>query len=80
MSKAASSAAQAVGGKLALCPAECVVVEDASAGIQAAKAGGFYVVSIGDGTALLGPDRSISKLAELPVLCQKLRKAELLAD
>lgn len=66
--------------KLALCPAECVVVEDAASGVQAAKAGGFYVVSIGDGTALLGPDRSISKLTELPVLCQKLRKAELLAD
>jgi beta-phosphoglucomutase len=33
--------------QLGLPPAECVVVEDAAAGIEAAKAGGFYAVGLG---------------------------------
>lgn len=33
--------------QLGLTPEECVVVEDAEAGIQAAKAGGFYAVGLG---------------------------------
>ena len=33
--------------QLDLSPAECVVVEDAAAGVQAAKAGGFRIVGLG---------------------------------
>jgi beta-phosphoglucomutase len=34
-------------GQLGLSPTECVVVEDAAAGIEAARAGGFYSVGLG---------------------------------
>ena len=34
-------------GQLNLPPAECVVVEDAAAGIEAAKAGGFRSIGLG---------------------------------
>lgn len=34
-------------GQLGVLPAECVVVEDATAGIQAARAGGFRTVGLG---------------------------------
>ncbi|HKY53930.1 MAG TPA: HAD-IA family hydrolase, partial [Anaerolineales bacterium] len=34
-------------GQLNLSPAECVVVEDAAAGIEAARAGGFRSVGLG---------------------------------
>jgi HAD superfamily hydrolase (TIGR01509 family) len=34
-------------GQLGLAPAECVVVEDATAGIQAAQAGGFHSIGLG---------------------------------
>jgi beta-phosphoglucomutase-like phosphatase (HAD superfamily) len=33
--------------QLNLLPAECVVVEDAAAGIEAARAGGFHSVGLG---------------------------------
>jgi HAD superfamily hydrolase (TIGR01509 family) len=33
--------------QLGLPPAQCVVVEDAAAGVEAAKAGGFYTVGLG---------------------------------
>jgi HAD superfamily hydrolase (TIGR01509 family) len=33
--------------QLDLPPAECVVVEDAAAGIEAAKAGGFHAIGLG---------------------------------
>ena len=61
--------------KLNLCPSECIVVEDAVAGIQAAKAGGFFAVGIGDAANAPEVDYSISALAELPILCQKLNTA-----
>lgn len=42
--------------QLQLPPQECVVVEDAAAGIQAAKAGGFYAVGLGPPTRVGGAD------------------------
>ena len=59
--------------KLNLCPSECIVVEDAVAGIQAAKAGGFFAVGIGDAANAPGADASISGLKEIPILCKKFR-------
>ena len=44
-------------------------------GIQAAKAGGFFAVGIGDAANAPEVDYSISALAELPILCQKLNTA-----
>ena len=61
--------------KLGLRPAECTVIEDSVAGIQAAKTGGFYAVGIGDAVNAPEVDHSISALTELPILCQKLRTA-----
>ena len=37
-----------VAGRLNLRPAECVVFEDAEAGVRSARAGGFHVVGLGD--------------------------------
>jgi beta-phosphoglucomutase len=34
-------------GQLGLPPAQCIIVEDAAAGVEAAKAGGFYAVGLG---------------------------------
>lgn len=50
---------------LGLCPSECYVVEDADAGIAAARAGGF--VSVGIGSAAQNPDAdySVSRLSDL---------------
>ena len=59
--------------KLNLYPSECIVVEDAVAGIQAAKAGGFFAVGIGDAANAPGADASISGLKEIPILCKKFR-------
>jgi beta-phosphoglucomutase len=46
-------------------PEECIVVEDAYAGIDAAKAGGFYAVGIGDAAGYEKSDVSITALQEL---------------
>jgi beta-phosphoglucomutase len=40
-----------VAGRLAVYPAQAIVFEDAEAGIDAARAGGFYTVGIGGATA-----------------------------
>lgn len=45
-----------------LSPHECVVVEDAQAGIQAAKAGGFYAVGLGPPARLVGADACFPNL------------------
>ena len=42
--------------QLGLTPAQCVVVEDAAAGIEAAKAGGFFTVGLGPGERLVYAD------------------------
>ena len=54
-------AAQFIG----LDPSECVVVEDADSGIEAAKRGGFYAISIGDSVTNGLDDRHIRSLVEL---------------
>ena len=50
---------------LGVTPANCVVFEDAEAGIQAAKAGGMKVIGIGDKTVLHEADLVISSLSEM---------------
>lgn len=50
---------------LRLSPAACAVVEDAVAGIDAANAGGFFSVGIGDAAAYEATDRRIGSLREL---------------
>lgn len=62
--------------KLGLKPEQCIVVEDAHAGIQAAKAGGFLAVGIGDAAAAAGTDYPISGLSELVPLCKKLNQGQ----
>ena len=50
---------------LGLAPADCAVIEDAVAGIDAARAGGFLSIGIGDAAAYEKTDRSIRSLSEL---------------
>lgn len=50
---------------MGLDPSECVVVEDADSGIEAAKRGGFYAISIGDSVTNGLDDRHINSLVEL---------------
>lgn len=50
---------------LQLLPEECVVVEDAYAGIDAAKAGGMTAVGIGEAAGYEKTDHPIEKFAEL---------------
>lgn len=45
--------------------AECLVIEDAHSGIDAAKAGGFTAVAIGDATTHKGADYKITNLSDL---------------
>ena len=54
-------AAQFIG----LDPSVCVVVEDADSGIEAAKRGGFFAISIGDSVTNGLDDRHIRSLVEL---------------
>ena len=51
--------------RLGLDPKECVVVEDALAGIDAAIAGGFLPVAIGDATKHRGAKRVLSAFGDL---------------
>lgn len=50
---------------LSLQPANCIVLEDAIAGVQAAKAGGMKVVGIGNPDVLHGADLVVSGLDQL---------------
>ena len=50
---------------LGLAPADCAVVEDAEAGIDAAKAGGFLSIGIGPAAAYPRTDHPIASLSEL---------------
>ena len=50
---------------IGLQPSECIVVEDAHAGIDAAKAGGFTAVAIGDARTHSQADYKINELKEL---------------
>lgn len=46
-------------------PSNCAVVEDATSGIEAAKAGGFYAIAISDATKSPLADRIITKLPDI---------------
>lgn len=50
---------------MGLAPEECAVVEDAFAGIDAAKAGEMYAIGIGDASKYERADRHIEKLSDL---------------
>jgi len=50
---------------LGLKPEDCAVVEDAFAGIDAAKAGGFYAVAIGDATNYEKSDYKLGTFKDL---------------
>lgn len=50
---------------LALVPGECLVVEDAIAGVQAAVAGGFYCAGIGSAASCHMTNYSLGKLSDL---------------
>ncbi|MDE6441328.1 MAG: beta-phosphoglucomutase [Clostridia bacterium] len=50
---------------IGLAPSECIVVEDAHAGIDAAKAGGFTAAAIGDAKTHAQADYKINELKDL---------------
>ncbi len=51
--------------KLGVPPARCIVVEDAPAGVEAARRGGMRCIAVG-GTAVAGADVTVASLADLP--------------
>ena len=51
--------------QLKLSPSECVVVEDAAAGVEAAKAGGFRCVGLGPHERVVGADVIYPSLANV---------------
>jgi len=62
--------------KLRLSPDECAVVEDASAGILAANAGGFFPIGLGDAAQLL---EEAEQYELLPEVAETWDYAELMA-
>jgi beta-phosphoglucomutase len=50
---------------LRLFPADCVVFEDAEAGVQAARNAGMHVVGIGQPSVLGAADKVVANLGEL---------------
>ena len=54
---------------LGIQPSNALVVEDAAAGICAAKAGGFWVAGLGDAANESGVDFGIATLKELITIC-----------
>ena len=50
---------------LDLAPKECFVVEDAYAGIDSAKAGGFVAVAVGDATSYEKADYRLNKISDI---------------
>ena len=50
---------------LGLAPGDCAVVEDAEAGIDAARAGGFFSIGIGLAASCGRADARIRRLGEL---------------
>ena len=53
--------------KLGVDPVECAVIEDAEAGIVAAKAAGMFAVAVGGAYGNINADYSVHSLAELSV-------------
>ncbi len=67
----------AAAAELGVLPEQCVVIEDAQAGVQAAKAGGMAAIGVArlDDAALLrsaGADWVVTSLDELPVAALEL--------
>ncbi len=58
--------------EMGLTPGSCVVLEDARAGIEAARAAGMRCVGVGDPDELTGADMVITDLSEITV--KELRK------
>ena len=58
---------------LGLAAADCAVVEDAAAGIDAAKAGGFTAIGIGDAARYGKTDHAIRALSDLLPLAPPLK-------
>ncbi len=54
-----------VAGRLGISPRDCVVFEDAQAGVQGALAGGFWVIGLGSPTNVGEAHRVCESLAEL---------------
>lgn len=54
-------------GKLGVDPSDCIVVEDAQAGIQAARTAGMTTVAIGDPKVLEGADYNLRNSNELTI-------------
>lgn len=54
-----------VAGGLGLSPADCVVFEDAESGVDAALAGGFYTIGIGEAERLHNAHRVVDGLHQL---------------
>ncbi len=52
-------------GMIGLCPQDCLVVEDAHAGVEAAKAGGFDCAAMGDARDDERADRHLEKFSDL---------------
>jgi beta-phosphoglucomutase len=59
--------------KLNVAPAECLVVEDAEAGLQAAKAAGMFALGLGDPARLPSADRVIQSLKEFDSVMDSYR-------
>lgn len=53
---------------LGVAPKDCVVFEDAQAGIEAGKNAGMYVVAVGDPDVLTGADDYIKDLSEMTLM------------
>lgn len=56
---------------LGLPPKACMVVEDAEAGIEAAKKGGMYAVGIGEAAKSINADESLKTFSELVDIVDK---------
>ena len=63
-------AAEGLGYK----PEECLVIEDATSGIDAAKAGGFIAIGIGDAATYDKTDYPIEKLTDIIPLIETINK------
>ena len=57
---------------IGLAPSECIVVEDALAGIDAAISGGFFPVAIGDAVKHPGAMTRIEKVSDIIALFERL--------
>jgi beta-phosphoglucomutase len=57
----------AAATRLGVPPAQCVVVEDAAAGIEAARRGGMRSIGVGTPASAAGPDLAVPSLTALTV-------------